>query len=285
MRTRARPNPAPRHFATRLIASAVVVCVVAIGVGRAGAAPIVVGKDAPLPHRILCAAPISLCHAHIDELLRRYVDDDGLVRYAEWKRDDLGQLDEYLNEMAHVESIGSRNDSLAYWINVYNALTIRAVLHFYPLQSIKEKAGVIGFNVWDDYRIAIGAEEYSLNRIEHEILRRMGEPRIHFAIVCASIGCPRLRNEAYRADHLDWQLDNDARNFFARAWRLAVDPEKRSVRVSPIFNWFGEDFGGTDAAKLAFIARYAPESARATLTTDRVKLSYLDYDWRLNERK
>ncbi len=250
----------------------------------ASAGPIVVGTGAPPSWTPVVNGAVD--HARWDSLLARYVDERGLVRYAAWKEEALPALDEYLNGMAMVSAAPlARPEQLAYWINVYNALTVRAILHFYPLESIREKVSWLGFNIWKDYRIRIGAEERSLDDIEHGILRKMGEPRIHFAIVCASHGCPRLRDEAYRGARLEEQLEDDARAFFARADALAIDRPARNVRLSRILDWFGGDFGADDAARLAFVARFAPSAAdSAFLLEPGLRVTHSEYDWSLNER-
>lgn len=227
-------------------------------------------------------------HSAFDTLLARYVDDFGGVRYAAWKRDDDAALDAYLDAMRAVDpsALADTSEILAFWINVYNALTIDAILHFYPVASIKDKVSPVGHSVWDDYTITVAGQERSLNDIEHKILRKLAEPRIHFAIVCASIGCPPLRNEAFTGPALDRQLDANTRAFFASEEHIQFDTAANTVRLSPILDWFGEDFGGSTAAKLAFVSRFVSYDAqRAVLGSKKARVEYLDYDWRLNEAK
>lgn len=234
------------------------------------------------------ARAVRVDHAAFDTLLARYVDGAGRVRYAAWRRDDDEALDAYLDAMRAVDpaALADTSEVLAYWINVYNALTIDAILRFYPIASIKDKVSPVGYNVWRDYKITIAGRERSLDDIEHRILRKLGEPRIHFAIVCASIGCPRLRAEAFTGAKLATQLDACAREFFASPEHIQFDRAARTVRVSPILDWFGEDFGGSGAAKLAFVARFVDGAAeRALLESETTRIEYLDYDWRLNEAK
>ncbi len=256
-----------------------------VDTAAAGRVPILVGQVPPPGLMPMREGHVN--HATWERLLSTYVDDRGLVRYAAWKREAERDLDDYLYTMRSVpvDSL-VRSEALAYWINVYNALTVRAILIFYPLKSIKEKVSPLGFNVWDDVRMYVGTEERSLNDIEHEILRKMGEPRIHFAIVCASLGCPRLRMEAYRAERLEEQLDEDARVFLARADALAIDRRARRVRLSRILDWFGGDFGTDERSRLAFVARFAPSAAdSAFLLEPGLRVSHSEYDWSLNERK
>jgi hypothetical protein len=233
------------------------------------------------------APSVRFDHSTWDGLVKTYVDDDGLVDYRRWKANDARRLKAYLAIFSFVnpEQLADRSERLAFWINAYNALTVDAILHFYPLKSIKDKVSrVVGYNVWDDYRMSVGGTEYSLNDIEHKVLRPMQEPRIHFAIVCASKSCPVLRNEAYTSTHLDAQLDDATRGFFASPRGLRLDPEAGRASLSSILKWFAEDFG-TDEERRDFVARYAPTpAARNLLRSPDVKIGYLTYDWGLNEQ-
>jgi hypothetical protein len=227
-------------------------------------------------------------HAALDALLRKYVDERGLVDYSAWKAGDRPALERYLAAMGAVNSgeLADQNERLAYWINVYNALTLHGMLHFYPTKSIKDHVSRFwGFNFWDDVRIEVAGKERSLNQIEHDILRKMGEPRIHVAIVCASIGCPRLRNEAYAGPRLDSQLEDNAWEFFNHPEKFRIDRADKVVHLSSIFKWFGDDFGGTDRSKLDFAARYlVRDENRAFLKRDDLAVKYLDYDWGINDQ-
>jgi hypothetical protein len=144
---------------------------------------------------------------------------------------------------------------------------------------------VIGFNIWKDVKLIVGGQPVSLEDIEHKILRKMGEPRIHFAIVCASIGCPRLLNEAYIGDKLNAQLTTNAQVFFAQQDKFHVDVKSKTAYLSPILDWFKTDFGKTSSDQLKTIAPYVPENARDLISTGNVKIAYLDYDWGINDQK
>ena len=226
-------------------------------------------------------------HTMYDALLKRYVDQDGFVAYRAWKEADEVALDTYIAAIGEIEPerLSDRTEQLAFWINVYNALTIRGMLHFYPTKSIRDHVGIIGYNIWKDFKITIHGRAYSLDEIEHKILRKMGEPRIHFAIVCASIGCPRLLNEAYTSEQLETQLTNNARAFFADPDKFRIDRENRTVFLSPILDWFKTDFGQDRQERLAFIKPFLPdENDLAILDEKSIKIKYLDYDWNINER-
>ncbi len=174
---------------------------------------------------------------------------------------------------------------MAFWINAYNAVTVRGILREYPTTSIRNHtAKIFGYNIWKDLLLVVGGRSYSLEDIEHKVLRHMRDPRIHFAIVCASKGCPRLRNEAYTAERLERQLDDNARHFFAQRQNFRYDPARRHFELSSILKWFGRDFGEDDRAVLRAIAPFLPESASQVASTGGVTVSYLTYDWSLNDQ-
>lgn len=137
----------------------------------------------------------NINHDDYDALLKKYVNQEGRVNYQAWKasRKDRQQL---LNYLAHLSQANptlraSKEARLAYWINAYNAVTIEGIMQVYPTTSIRNHtAKIFGYNIWKDLYLVVGKDRYSLEQIEHEVLRKMNEPRIHFAIVCASIGCP-----------------------------------------------------------------------------------------------
>ena len=228
-------------------------------------------------------------HAPWNQLLQRYVDDNGMVNYKAWHSTatDLNKLDRYLQHLSSAEPglRSSRAAQLAYWINAYNAVTVRGILREYPTTSIRNHtARLAGYNIWKDLLLAAGEQEYSLDQIEHQILRKMGEPRIHFAIVCASIGCPRLLNEAYVPDRLDQQLERNSKDFFARPQNFRHNVSRRRFELSAILNWFAEDFGDSQAARLKRIAPWLPtRAAQQAASGNTVRVGYLKYDWNLNE--
>lgn len=229
-------------------------------------------------------------HTAWNELLHHYVDRDGIVDYAAWKASsaDRGALRKYMATLSGADPTtpASREATLAFWINAYNAATIEGILREYPTSSIRNHtAEVFGYNIWNDLLLLVGDRMYSLNQIEHEVLRKMGEPRIHFAIVCASVGCPPLRDEAYAADRIDEQLTENARRFFANPARFRADVGGREISVSPILKWFAGDFGADQAAQMRAIAPYLPDVAgRRLAESGHATVRYLDYDWGLNDR-
>ncbi|MBI2277074.1 MAG: DUF547 domain-containing protein [Dechloromonas sp.] len=183
---------------------------------------------------------------------------------------------------------------LAFLVNTYNARTIELVLSKYPdLKSIKDLGSVFQ-SPWKKKFIPLFGQEMALDDIEHGLIRAPGafdDPRIHAAVVCASIGCPMLRAEAFTADQLDAQLEDGMRRFLADASRNRFDPVSGKLRVSKIFDWYGKDFEKGDkgfaSLKVTF-GRYAGQLAKAPEAQERIrqgdyKLEFLDYDWRLND--
>ncbi len=231
----------------------------------------------------------SLPHDLWDSLLKKYVDGKGLVNYKAWKASegDMARLNTYIQQLSTATTKDApRNVQLAYWINAYNAVTVWGILREYPTSSIRNHTAKLwGYNIWKNLKLRVGGSRLSLDDIEHKVLRKAGEPRIHFAIVCASIGCPRLLAEAYSADKLDEQLNRNAEDFFSDQRKFRWDKDGQRVELSPILDWFKEDFGETIAERLAFCARFAPEESRALLSSGKAKVSYLDYDWSLNAQK
>lgn len=246
-----------------------------------------VGSQVP-PNQLVSMDQIG--HKAWDDLLKRYVDQNGLVAYAQWKKssEDLRALDSYLAVLstANPSANASKNATLAFWINAYNAVTIRGILKEYPTSSIRNHtAKAFGYNIWDDLQLIVGIKGYSLNQMEHEVLRKMEEPRIHFAIVCASKSCPRLLNAAYTADQLEAQLTKNTKAFFAERGNFQYDANRRQFYLSSILKWFGKDFGDDQAAQLRTIAPYLPtRAAYDAAVANSVSVSFLNYDWSLNDR-
>ncbi len=184
-------------------------------------------------------------------------------------------------EKASLTELRTSQDKLVFWMNAYNVMAVKMVLDHYPVKSIKD-AGSFFQAVWKKKVGTIAGKVRTLNEIEHEILRKLGEPRIHVAIVCASVSCPDLRKEAYTVKEMDAQLDDQLRLFLANAEKgLRVEGSKQ-VRLSSIFKWFKEDFDSKGGV-LAFLAPFAPDNAQATLKNGSPRISYLDYDWGLNQ--
>jgi hypothetical protein len=230
-------------------------------------------------------------HDAWNQLLQAYVDEAGGVNYAALKAsaEDSKVLDDYLTHlsMASLTKRSTRQERLAFWINAYNAVTVKGILQEYPTTSIRnhtsERRGE--YNLWKSLMLNIGGQQASLDAIEHKVLRPMGDPRIHFAIVCASKGCPRLLNEAYVAESVETQLDANALHFFSVPQNFQYDVRRRTFKLSAILKWFGTDFGQGQAAQLKAIAKYLPtQEAQDAANANSVRLSYLKYSWDLNEQ-
>ncbi|MEN7548338.1 DUF547 domain-containing protein [Rapidithrix thailandica] len=221
-------------------------------------------------------------HSLWNALLHQHVSPEGKVDYQGFMQDSL-RLQRYLTLISSGfpnDKYWSENEQLAYWINAYNAFTIQLILKNYPVQSIKEIGPKLSIpfvnSVFDIEFIRIGDQLLSLNHIEHGILRkRFEEPRIHFAINCASVSCPDLRPEAYTAEQLEEQLHQ-------QAVRFINDPQKNQlsedqVRLSKIFQWFESDFT-RQGSLLQFINRYAQHPVNTA-----TPIRFLNYNWHLNE--
>jgi hypothetical protein len=204
-------------------------------------------------------------------------------------------LDTYMSLLAeaspekHAELFPTTAHELAYWLNAYNAFITRGVVDRYPVASVRD----LGF-LWGFFRQKIftaGGTRMSLNRIEHDILRkRFLDPRIHFAIVCASVSCPRLSREAFRAEGLHDHLDRLARQFMNERRSVTIDPGRGEVRLNSIFKWYREDFekpmgdNGPKQSLIAYIRLYLSDANRKVLDElKEPKISFHDYDWGLNE--
>jgi len=228
-------------------------------------------------------------HAPWTALLQKHVDERGMVAYARWKSSasDLAALDAYINHLSTATVDGStpKSAQLAFWINAYNAVTVKGILKEYPTSSIRNHtAKLFGYNIWKDLQLHVAGKEYSLDDMEHQVLRKMDEPRIHFAIVCASIGCPKLLQEAFTAEKLEQQLVKSTRDFFADPTKFSFDQRSGTLSLSPILKWFSSNFGPDTASLQRYIAPYLPEQAQAIARSGAAKVRYLDYDWELNDQ-
>ena len=219
------------------------------------------------------AAPINnnLNHSTWNLLLKKYVSDQGKVDYLGFKK-DLTELNAYLEWLSNSIPLEtwSKDQKMAFWINAYNALTIQLIVDRYPISSIKDI-----FNPWNIKVITIANKSLSLNNIEHDILRKMGDPRIHFGIVCASISCPKLQNEAFSTQNINRLLNKASKEFLADTTKNNITTN--SVELSKIFKWFAKDFK-QEGSLIDFLNRYSD----ITIASDS-KISFKDYNWGLND--
>ncbi len=170
--------------------------------------------------------------------------------------------------------LGNRPQRLAFYINAYNILALKMVIDHWPVDSIKDAGGLFS-PVWGKAAGVIAGRTVTLEEIEHTILRPMNEPRIHFAIVCASVSCPDLSTEVYQADRLSRQLDRQTRTFLDNDGK-GLQKKGHDIVVSKIFDWFEDDFGGSARSVIRFIRQYRHD---IPATAD---IDYLDYDWSIN---
>ena len=203
------------------------------------------------------------------------------IDYASLKKDPVfsglvARLESY-----SLASLESRESKLSFWINVYNILAAKMITDHYPIKSIKD-VGSFFKPVWKRVAGTVGGKERTLSSIEHDILRKMNEPRIHVAIVCASVSCPDLRREAYSAGKLNEQLDDQMEKFLrSREKGMKLDERKNRVYLSAIFKWFAEDFESRGGV-LKYIGQYVTAKERKVLNNSKIKISYLYYNWKIN---
>lgn len=234
---------------------------------------------------------IDHTYASYGRVLADYVSE-GHVDYRKLLK-NRSRLDSLIDDLALADlSALTPDQELAFYINAYNIITLRSIIDHYPMKSIKDIDGV-----WDKSKWTVGGSKLTLNKIEHGILRKdFAEPRIHFAVVCASIGCPPLAAQPYLPESMDAQLSEAARAFATSTEYNRLDPDQGIAELSSIFDWFGEDFivgnysektfaglSNKENAVLSFLIRQFPEEDRARLLTTEYKISYTDYDWSLND--
>ena len=200
-----------------------------------------------------------------------FVDYKGLQNQPE-------NLKQFLEKAANVQKQDfekwEKKEQLAFYINLYNALTIKLILSEYPVKSIKD-IGNFFQGPWSRDVFSLFGNTITLNNLEHDIIRKQfNEPRIHLALVCAAKACPPLRSESYRAEILNEQLENQAKNYLSSSNGLIIDEQKQTIFISSIFKWYAEDFESVPD----FIQKYTSTSIKT------YSIRYLDYDWSLNEK-
>ena len=230
---------------------------------------------------VLLLAPAALAadldHSSWDALLERYVTPESRVDYQALQQHGIAELDAYLKQIAAPWPAGMETPAVkAALINAYNALTVRWILSHYPIESIW-KTG----DPFQAPRHTVNGEQLSLDQVEGR-LRETGDPRIHAAVVCAARSCPPLRREAYIAERIDEQLDDNSRQWLADPRLNEFVPADKTARVSQIFTWYEGDFAASGGVP-AFLAQYAPADAQAFLREPGAAIEYQTYDWGLND--
>ncbi len=214
-------------------------------------------------------------HDTWNTLLTKYVSSTGVVNYAGIKNERT-QLESYLTSLGKGIAVSaSKNEKMAFWINAYNAFTVKLIIDNYPIQSIKN---LKGGKPWDSKFISIAGKSYSLNDIEHNILRKeFFDARLHFVLVCAAKSCPKLLNKAYTAQNLFVEMDKQARIFINDASKNKITAEK--AQISELFNWYKDDFLKTAGVKNIkdYLNKYS-----TTKVNSKTSISYFTYNWSLN---
>ena len=235
-------------------------------------------------------ANLPFDHSAWDHELKAHVNSVGEVDYAAIKA-DRKDLDRYIGQLStaspenHPGLFPTRADQFAYWINAYNAFITRGVVGSYPTHSVRDLGALMGFFRRVEY--TAGGRKMSLSALENDILRKkFADPRVHFSIVCASLGCPMLARSAFTGANLERLLDQQARRFINQRRNVTVDAATNTVRLSKIFGWYTPDFVGSKGktALLDYIRRYArPETLRALDALKQPKIRFYDYDWSIND--
>ena len=223
--------------------------------------------------------PAGIEHRDFDALLKKYVDERGLVAYGRWKASaaDLARLDRYLAQFDRPPAPVPAREKQSALINAYNGLVIRWMITNYPLDSIWEAKRSLTAR-----RHRVGGHAVSLNQIEHDTLRPLLGWRVHSTLVCAARSCPPLQREAFTAAKLDRQIDDAYRAWLARQDLNRFDPAKRTVHASKVFKWFKKDFAKIGRVK-PVLARYAPEPHRGFAKSGDYRIEHLPYRWGLND--
>ncbi|WP_299250740.1 DUF547 domain-containing protein [uncultured Lacinutrix sp.] len=227
-------------------------------------------KETTIQETII-ASTEAFNHNEWNKLLAQHVSDAGNVDYKNFKSSRKA-ITNYITSLGTSipNDTWKKEDKLVYWINAYNAMTVDLILRNYPLQSIKDIK-----DPWEQRLWKLGDKWYNLEEIEHQILRKMDEPRIHFAIVCASFSCPKLQNEAFTASNLEVQLTNATKEFLSDKNRN--DISENNLKLSKIFKWFKKDFE-QNGSLIDFLNKYSDISI-----SEKTNKSYLDYNWDLND--
>ena len=224
-------------------------------------------------------------HPAFNMLLKTHVTESGLVDYKAIKASP-SELNNYLDLLSKVSentfNTFSENQRLSFFINLYNASTIKLIIDHYPVKRIKDIGGLIG-SPWDIKSVNLHGKQISLNNLEHDIVRkRFEEPRIHFALVCAAIGCPILKNEAFISSKLNEQLEEQTKAFLSDKEKNSYSSSNKTLHISPIFKWYREDFEKNGSHLVTYLTPYY--STLAGMNHRDVRVKFTDYDWSLNEQ-
>lgn len=228
---------------------------------------------------------IDHTHAAFTKVLSKHMKN-GRVDYAALKNDST-ELKAYLDTLASVPESAynkwSKDQRMTFLINLYNAATLELIIDNYPVKSIKDVGSLLK-GPWKQEVVRLWGKKVTLDHVEHDLLRpKFEDPRVHFAVNCASIGCPNLRNEAFNASKLNSQLEEQTRIFLKDSSRNRFDAGKKTLFLSPIFKWFEEDFVKKSGSVEKFVAPYFDENSRNAIQSGSIKVTHTDYDWNLNK--
>lgn len=222
-------------------------------------------------------------HSRYDELVSSHVDANGFVNYEGLRRQEAA-LGAYIDSLAAVRRDGlGRDEHLALLINAYNVFTLRLILDHLPIKSIRD---IPAKERWAAERWRLGGETYSLDQIEHELIRpNFREPRIHFALVCAAVGCPPLRAEAYTGDRLEQQLADQMALTHGNGRWLRYERGSDHLELTSLYLWYAGDFEQVGGSVLEYAARHNQGLAADVAAGHTPAVRYLDYDWSLNAQR
>lgn len=242
-------------------------------------------------------APPTFDHGPYNALLAEYVNERGMVDYARLQENQETALRPYLRALARTDPSNLSEDArLAFWVNAYNALALKLIVENYPVESIRDvKPSGLPFipKINSPFKLEVSevaGKKRTLDEIEHDIIRKEfpEEPRIHAAVVCAAMSCPELRQEAYTGARLDDQLDDQMRMFLRDRNKNRIPAGENQIRLSKIFDWYGGDFAQEGTSKQTAVmdmaAGYFEDERARKLRRGTYDVSYLDYDWSLNEQ-
>lgn len=231
----------------------------------------------------------TINHQIWDTFLIRYIHPENginLLDYSQASKQGKKQLNKYIKQLATTKIVHyNRQEQKAFWINLYNALTVRLIVNAYPVESIQsvklKKLSFSEFSPWDRQLVALNGVKLTLNNIEHKILRSYwSDPRIHYAVNCASISCPNLANQAYTAENIEAMLNNAAISYINHP-RAVKFIDSKTIKLSSIYQWYSEDFGGYDEAILSHLKQYAKRPLTNQLKAFSGRMTY-HYNWDLN---
>ncbi|MBA3503323.1 MAG: DUF547 domain-containing protein [Myxococcota bacterium] len=242
-------------------------------------------KPAPVQERVEEGQRV-FDHARLDAVLGTFVDEFGMVDYAALKA-RRADLDAYVGQLAtasprsNPELFPTPAHRMAYWMNAYNALMLRAVVDAYPIKSITDI--MVAHGVFSRLSFIVGGKEMTLDDIEKGILLKEHDAALaHFGVTCASLGCPRLQRSAWRAERLEERLHEATRVYLSSRFGVQLDPERNTVKLTSYFKWYGGDFGNDH---LGFVRRYLDDDRQRVLDSmSKPSIEHISYDWRLNDR-